>query len=89
MKGISRRKSRMAIISMILFVAFLSLGYITFNGYLMIGSLLFLVIWLILFLTTNRCPYCGEHFRGFRWSEPSAGYCRKCGKLMEYDDAIR
>lgn len=34
----------------------------------------------------NRCPYCGAEFRGCYWSKPDAGYCRKCGKLMEYDD---
>lgn len=89
MGGINRKRSRIAIISMALFVVFIIFGRISWNAYLMIASILFLIVWLILFLTTNRCPYCGEHFRGFHWSKPSAGYCRKCGKLMEYDDNIK
>lgn len=32
-----------------------------------------------------RCPHCGTHFRGLDPSKPDAGYCRKCGKLMEFD----
>ena len=36
----------------------------------------------------DRCPYCGAGFSGGSWSKPNAGYCNKCGKLMEYDDAV-
>ena len=32
--------------------------------------------------------YCGTFFRGGEWSKPHAGYCNKCGKLMEYDDTV-
>ena len=32
-----------------------------------------------------KCPHCGTHFRGLNASKPDAGYCRKCGKLMEFD----
>ncbi len=88
MGGINRTRSRIAIISMVLFIVFFILGRISWNDYLMIASILFLIVWLILFLTTNRCPHYGEHFRGLYWSKPSAGYCRKCGRLMEYDDSI-
>ena len=38
-----------------------------------------------LMLYVDRCPYCGTMFRGLRWNEPNAGYCNKCGQLMEYD----
>ena len=88
MGGINRTRSRIAIISMVLFIVFLIIGSISFNDYLMTASILFLIVWLILFLSTNRCPHCDEHFRGMYWSKSSAGYCRKCGKLMEYDDSI-
>ena len=89
MGGVNRKRSRMAIISMVLFVVFLILGRISWNSFFIITSMLFLIVWLILFLTTNRCPYCGQHFPEFYWSKPSAGYCRKCGNLMEYDDSIK
>ena len=36
----------------------------------------------------NRCPYCGNGFPYGSWSKPHAGYCNKCGKLMEYDDSV-
>ena len=88
MGGINRTRSRIAIISMVMFIVFLIIGRISFNAYLMTFSILFLIIWLVLFLTTNRCPHCREHFRGMHWSKPSVGYCQKCGKLMEYDDSI-
>lgn len=89
MGGVNRKRSRMAIISMVLFVVFLILGRISWNSFFIITSMLFLIVWLILFLTTNRCPYCGQHFGGIYWSKPSAGYCRKCGNLIEYDDSIK
>lgn len=89
MGGVNRKRSRMAIISMVLFVVFLILGRISWNSFFIITSMLFLIVWLILFLTTNRCPYCGQHFEGIYWSKPSAGYCRKCGNLIEYDDSIK
>ena len=86
---INRTRTRIALISMVLFIVFLILGKISWNDYLIAASILFLIVWLILFLMTNRCPHCGERFRGMYWSEPSAGYCRKCGKLIEYDDRIK
>ena len=36
---------------MILFVVFFILGKISWNNYLMIGSMLFLTVWVVLFLT--------------------------------------
>jgi len=52
------------------------------------GSIFFLIIGTILMFYANRCPYCGTFFRGGEWSKPNAGYCNKCGKLMEYDDTV-
>ena len=46
------------------------------------------VIGAILMLIANRCPYCGNGFHGGEWAKPHAGYCNKCGKLMEYDDTV-
>ena len=51
-------------------------------------SIACLVIGVILLLIANRCPHCGNGFRGGSWSKPHAGYCNKCGKLMEYDDTV-
>ena len=34
----------------------------------------------------TKCPHCGTSFRGVYLSAPNAGYCRKCGKLMEFDE---
>ena len=48
----------------------------------------FLIVGAILMDHANRCPYCGTFFRGGGWSKPHAGYCNKCGKLMEYDDTV-
>ena len=45
-------------------------------------------IGVVLMLTANRCPYCKTIFRGGSWFQPHAGYCNKCGKLMEYDDTV-
>ena len=47
-----------------------------------------MVIGVILMLIANRCPHCDEAFRYGSWSKPHAGYCNKCGKLMEYDDTV-
>ena len=45
-------------------------------------------IGVVLMLTANRCPYCGKRARTIEWSKPDAGNCKKCGKLMEYDDTV-
>ena len=50
--------------------------------------LFFLIVGTVLLFCANRCPYCGTFFRGGGWSKPHAGYCNKCGKLMEYDDTV-
>ena len=50
--------------------------------------LFFLLVATALMFRANLCPYCGTFFRGGEWSKPHAGYCNKCGKLMEYDDTV-
>lgn len=87
MQKISRKKNRLALLSMVLFVAFLLIGRLLYNGILTALSTLFMVLMLVLLFTANRCPACGEYFRGIFWSKPTAGYCRKCGKLIEFDDS--
>ena len=51
-------------------------------------SIACLVIGTVLMMIANRCPYCKTMFRGGEWSKPNAGYCNKCGKLMEYDNSV-
>ena len=46
------------------------------------------VIGAVLMLITNRCPHCKASFRGGSWEKANAGYCQKCGNLMEYDDTV-
>lgn len=86
MKKVSRAKNRLSLISLIIFLALISIGYLLKNVIMMVSSFPFLFITFILLFTANRCPFCGELFRGIYWSKSTAGYCRKCGKLIEFDD---
>jgi len=85
-KYISRTKNRTAFVLMAAFMVLVLLGYLLQNGVLMSISLPLLIAATVLMLSANRCPYCGEVFRGLYWSKPNAGYCRKCGKMLEFDD---
>ena len=85
-KYISRTKTRLSMILMCAFLAFELMGYISSREALMIIALFFFIAGFSLMLSSNRCPYCGDYFKGLYWSKPNAGYCRKCGKLIEFDD---
>ena len=61
---------------------------LVFSPVFSIPVIVCLVIGVVLMLIANRCPHCGNGFRGGSWSKPHAGYCNKCGKLMEYDDTV-
>lgn len=85
-KYISRTKNRVALVLLLSFILLLLVGRLLSNGIIMLISLAPLIVGFILMLSANRCPYCGEFFRGLYWSKPNAGHCRKCGKIIEFDD---
>lgn len=85
-KYLSRKMTRLAFVFWILTTIFAVIGLFSGEKIPLVLALILLVITCCLMLHANRCPYCGEVFRGVRWSKPDAGYCNKCGKLMVYDD---
>lgn len=85
-KRVSRVKNRLAIILQFPFICFFFVGFGLRSQVLMCVSLLPFIASVILMLSTNRCPHCGEYFRGLYWSKSNAGYCRECGELIEFDD---
>ena len=85
-KYVSRTKNRAALILIFAFVVLLFVGYIFQKGRLMLISLLPFAIASALMISTNRCPNCGEYFRGLYWAKSNAGHCKKCGKIIEFDD---
>ena len=85
-KYISRAKNRLAQVLLYSFLFLMLVGYISSNRVIMFISLPSFLAGVILMFSTNRCPYCGEYFRGLYWSKPNAGHCVKCGKLIEFDD---
>ena len=85
-KYISRAKNRLALILLYSFLFLVVVGYISSNCIIMLISVPLFIAGVILMFLTNRCPYCGEHFRGLYWSKPNAGHCVKCGKVIEFDD---
>lgn len=76
----------------VLFIISLALLFSTFlvrnNGTLSlicaILGLLLAAFSLYLCFKVNRCPYCGRFFKGLHWSQPDAGNCEGCGKLIQY-----
>ena len=87
-KYISRTNNRVALVLLLSFVFLLLVGCLLSNGIIMLSSLALLISGFILMLSANRCPYCGEYFRGLYWSKSNAGHCRKCGKIIEFDDNV-
>ena len=85
-KCVSRAKNRSALVLLYSFLFLMLVGYILSNRAIMLISVLLLIAGVILMLSTNRCPYCGEYFRGLYWSKPNAGHCVKCGRVIEFDD---
>ncbi len=83
---ISRSNARVAMRLLGIAVAALVVSLITVKWYIMLIALVF-----TFFAAHNadevcKCPHCGTHFRGLNPTEPNAGHCRKCGKLMEFDE---
>ena len=86
-KGVSRIRNRIMLILLMTFFVLFLLGYMIKSTFLMCLAIPFFVIACILLITTNRCPNCGKSFRGVYWSK-NAGFCRKCGKKIYFDDEI-
>lgn len=85
-KYVSRKRTRIAIILLVLFTISAFFICITRSSIMFLISMIFFVPAAVLMIRTNRCPYCGEEFRGLYWDKSNAGYCRKCGQLIEFDD---
>ena len=88
-KTLKRRLTRWSIV--VRWTAIFSAVLQLFTGpqtVLLIAIVFFVIVGTVLMFRANRCPYCGTFFRGGEWSKPHAGYCNKCGKLMEYDDTV-
>ena len=85
-KYISRAKNRLALVLLYSFLVILLVSYILSNRVIMLISVPLFIASVILMFSTNRCPYCGEYFRGLYWSKPTAGHCVKCGKVIVFDD---
>ena len=85
-KYVSRAKNRVALVFLYSFLAFMLIGYCLSNRVIMLISVPLFIAGVILMFSTNRCPYCGEAFRGLYWTKPNAGHCVKCGKVIEFDD---
>ena len=86
-KGVSRKRNRLCMVLIWVFLIVLLIGYFIKSPALMYCSI---GVWLFtvgLLITTNRCPNCGEVFRGIYWSK-EAGFCRKCGERIYFDDEV-
>ena len=89
-KTLNRKLTRCWMFFMTLAIFFFVFLFVSKGGAVVFAVLFIacLVIGGILMMIANRCPYCKTMFRGGGWSKPHAGYCNKCGKLMEYDDTV-
>lgn len=85
-KYVSRAKNKLASVLLYAFLVLMLVGYLSSNRVIMLISVPLFIAGVILMFSTNRCPHCGEYFRGLYWSKPTAGHCVKCGKIIEFDD---
>ena len=82
----SRKKNRIALVLLYSCMVLMIIGYLCSSVPLMLAAWVLFIPFAILCLSINRCPHCGEFFRGLYWSRPNAGHCVKCGELIEFDD---
>ena len=89
-KTLNRKLTRCWMFFMAAALFFLTILFFSGGGAVVFAvlSIACMVIGTVLMLIANRCPYCKTSFRGGEWSKPHAGYCNKCGKLMEYDNSV-
>lgn len=85
-KYVSRKGSRAALVLLASCIVLVLVGTAQKENLFIFLSLAALIAGSVVMLRTNRCPHCGEVFRGLHWSKPTAGYCNKCGRLIEFDD---
>ena len=85
-KYVSRAKNRVAMVLLYSFLFLVLVGFMLSNRVVMLISLPVLIAGVILMFSANRCPHCGEYFRGLYWSKANAGHCNKCGNIIEFDD---
>ena len=84
---LSRKRTRICIVLTAAFIVVMVSASLLQSRALWWAGILLGLSWGFLLDQTSRCPHCHTFFRGLFWSRPHAGYCRNCGKLMEYDDA--
>ena len=82
----SRLKNRVALILLGIIAFLMIIGCLCSSRAMMLAAMVLLIPFSVLYLSMNRCPHCGEFFRGLYWSRPNAGHCVKCGELIEFDD---
>lgn len=83
---LSKRKAKRAALLLGLVLAILVLGLVIASAAVMIAGLLAAVAAAMYTDGACKCPHCGTYFRGIHPGQMDEGYCRKCGKLMQYDE---
>lgn len=86
-KAVSRIRNKIVFILFMVFLILFLFGYMMKSNLLFCLAISIFIAACILLMITNRCPNCGEYFRGIYWSK-SAGYCRKCGEKICFDDEV-
>lgn len=83
----SRLKNRVALILLGIIAFLMIIGCLCSSRAMMLAAMVLLIPFSVLYLSMNRCPHCGEFFRGLYWSRSNAGHCVKCGKIITFDDS--
>ena len=85
---ISRKKAKVATWLLWISIAALFIGLMSRKWYITLIAFVFVFYGAIKLDKVSVCPHCGAYFRGLNPMEPNAGHCRKCGKLMEFDEEL-
>lgn len=86
MKTISRTTVRIAFVLILLgAVGIVCCRIFSLSASYCIGASVLFLIGCGFYLDATRCPHCKRYVRiGLRPFSENAGYCPKCGKLVEY-----